>query len=161
MQNDRLTATATDADLTLRLYDLRRETEMRKARNWFAGEFWPRTFEDLEHTMMQFGSPNSRWLGQVMSYWEMAAALVAHGTFSPALFFDTCHEAWFCYAKMKPFIEEGRRKFAPEFLLNLEKVIEGTPEGRERLRRMEQNIGQFRSMIEERKLQSTAAGEAA
>ena len=79
-------ATAADAELILRLYDLRRETEMRKARNWFAGEFWPRSFSDVEQTMMQFGSPQSRWLGQVLSYWNMAATFVVQGALSPALF---------------------------------------------------------------------------
>lgn len=159
MENNR--ANATDADLILRLYDLRRETEMRKARNWFAGEFWPATFAELENIMMQFGSPQSRWFGQILSYWDMAAALVTHGTLAPALFYDACHEAWFCYAKMKPFLAEGRRKFDPEFLVKLEKVIEGTPEGRERLLRMQDHIAQFQSMMRERKQHSTAAGEAA
>jgi len=144
-------ATAADADLTLRLYDLRRETEMRKARNWFAGEFWPRNFADLERTMMQFGSPQSRWIGQVVSYWEMAAALVAHGAFHPGLFFDTCGEAWFYYAKLKPFLQEARKRFSPDFMINLEKTIEGSPEGRERLQRVEGHIAQFRAMAEEQR----------
>ena len=72
-------ATAADAELILRLYDLRRETEMRKARNWFAGEFWPHSFSDIEQTMMQFGSPQSRWFGQILSYWNMAALRGAWG----------------------------------------------------------------------------------
>lgn len=154
-------ATAADADLTLRLYDLRREAEMRKARNWFAEEFWPGSFAELEHTFMQFGTPQSRWAGQVLSYWNMAAALVARGLYNPGLFYDTCQEAWFCYAKLKPFIKEGRAKFSPEFLIHLEKVIEGTPEGRERLRQMEEHIAGFRSMMEESSKRQRATGEAA
>lgn len=155
-------ATHADADLTLRLYDLRRETEMRKARNWFAGEFWPRSFSELEQTAMQFGSPQSRWFGQVLSYWDMAAALVVRGALTPDLFFDTCHEAWFCYAKLKPFIEEGRRKFAPEFLVSLEQVIEGTPEGRQRMERMQKHIAEFHNLSgQSERQQPVAAGEAA
>jgi hypothetical protein len=147
-------ATTAEGELALHLYDLRRETEMRKARNWFAAEFWPRSFADMELIMSQFGSPQSRWLGQLLSYWDMAAALVLRGALHPGLFNDTCHEAWFCYAKLKPFLQESRTKFSPEFLANLEKVIEGSVEGRERLQRMQENIAQFRTMAEERKKQS-------
>ena len=35
-------AIASDAELILKLYDLRREPEMRKARNWMLMEFWPK-----------------------------------------------------------------------------------------------------------------------
>lgn len=156
-------ATPADAELTLRLYDLRRETEMRKARNWFAAEFWPRSSSELEQTMMQFASPQSHWLRQVMSYWETAAALVVRGAFHAGLFYDTCGEAWFVYAKVKPFVQESRTKFAPEFLANLEKVIEGSAEGRERLQRMQENIARFGAMAEEHKRQrpQTTASEAA
>lgn len=148
-------ATHADAELILRLYDLRRETEMRKARNWFAGEFWPRSFSDLEQTMMQFDSPQSHWLRQVMSYWDTAAALVVRGTLHPGLFYDTCGESWFVYAKLKPFLQEARTRFSPEFLANLEKVVEGSSEGRERLQHMQENIAQFSAMVE-KKRQSAA-----
>jgi len=36
-------ATARDAELVLKLYDLRREAEMRKARSWFARNSGRRT----------------------------------------------------------------------------------------------------------------------
>lgn len=154
-------ATTADAELILRLYDLRRETEMRKARNWFAGEFWPRSFSDVEQTMMQFGSPQSRWLGQVLSYWNMAASFVVQGALSPALFHDTCHEAWFCYAKLKPFLQEGRTKFASDFMANLEKVIEGSAEGRARLQQMQERLAHFSAMAKDSKGQQPSTSEAA
>ncbi len=139
-------ATAAEGELALHLYDLRRETELRKARNWFAGEFWPSSFSELEQTMMQFQSPQNHWCRQVMSYWDMAAALVIRGALPPGLFYDTCGEAWFCYAKLKPFLQEGRDKFEPDFMANLEKAIEGTPEGRRRLQRMLERIERFRTI---------------
>ncbi|MFB3813225.1 MAG: hypothetical protein ACE14L_03865 [Terriglobales bacterium] len=151
-------ATTAEGELVLHLYDLRRESEMRKARNWIAGEFWPRSFSDLEQTMMRFDSQQSAWLRQVLSYWDMAAALVLRGSLNPGLFYDTCGEAWFTYAKLKPFIQEARTKFnAPEFLANLEKAIEGTAEGRERLRRQQENIARFAELVEQAKMQKTAA----
>jgi len=158
---DTTQATTAEGELALKLYDLRRETEMRKARNWFATEFWPRTFSDLEQTMSQFGSPQSRWFGQVLSYWDMAASLVLRGALHPGLFHDTCGEAWFCYAKLKPFLQEGRTNFSPEFMANLEKVIESSAEGRERLQRMQAMLTRFRTMAEERKKQQSPKSEAA
>jgi hypothetical protein len=149
-------ATTAEAELALRLYDMRRETEMRKARNWFASDFWPRNFSEIEQIMMQFGSPQSRWLGQVLSYWDMAASFVLHGALHPGLFYDSCHEAWFCYAKLKPFMQEGRTKFSPEFLTNLEKVIEGSAEGRERLKFMEGNLARIGTLVQERKVNQAA-----
>jgi hypothetical protein len=154
-------ATTAEAELVLHLYDLRREAEMRKARNWFAGEFWPHSFSDLEQAMMQFQLQQSHWCRQVMSYWEMAASLVLRGTLHPGLFHDTCGEARFCYAKLKPFLKEGRTKFSADFLVNLEKVIEGSQEGRERLQRMQENIARWGAMAEERKKQQPPVHEAA
>jgi hypothetical protein len=137
---------------------LRRETEMRKAREWFGGEFWPRDFSDLEQLMMGFGSPQNRWLRQVVSYWDMAATLVLRGALHPGLFFDTCGEAWFTYAKLKPFVQELRARFnSPEFMANLEKVIEGSADGRERLQRMQENITRFAAMMEENKKKQQSA----
>jgi hypothetical protein len=156
-------ATHSDADLALRLYDLRREAEMRRARNWFSGEFWPRSFSEVEQLVTQYGSLQNGWFRQVLSYWDMAAAFVLRGTLHPGLFHDTCGEAWFCYAKVKPFVQEARAKFnSPEFAANLEKVIEGSAEGRERLQRMQENIRQFSAMVEEnRKQRPVSSSEAA
>jgi hypothetical protein len=36
-----------DAELILRLYDLRRESEIRKARNWWLTTFWPENADDV------------------------------------------------------------------------------------------------------------------
>jgi len=136
-----------DCDLILRLYDLRRETEMRKARNWFASEFWPRSFEDVQRLFMDFTKPENAWFRQVLTYWDMACALVAHGGLHSGLFNETNHEAYFVYAKIKPFVAQIRTTFNnPEFLANLERVAESTPEGRERLGRLQQNLARWAEM---------------
>jgi hypothetical protein len=58
-------------------------------------------------------------------------------------------------------LQESRTKFSPDFLAHLEKVIEGSTEGRERLQRMQEMIARFRTMSEERKKQQPAVSEAA
>jgi hypothetical protein len=146
-----------DADLILRLYDLRREAEMRKARNFIVGEFWPRTWEEFSAVATGFGSQPNAYLRQVLSYWDMACSLVNTGVLNAQLFFQpsASGEMYSLYARLKPFLKQARETFSPEFMLNMERVIESTPESRERLRIIEQNIGRWMQMREQRE---TAAG---
>ena len=78
------TATVTDAQLVLQLYDLRRESEMRKARNFFLSLF-PQTADDVLKVFYAFGSQENAWLRQVISYWDMVASLVLRGAFHEGL----------------------------------------------------------------------------
>jgi hypothetical protein len=129
-------ATATDAQLILQLYELRREAEMRKARAWFGGTFSPQSAEDLTKMIGASGQENT-WLRQVVGYWEMAAALVAHGTLNEELFFDTNGEMWFLLGKLYAFLPEFREKAqAPYVLQIVEKVATKSEAGRNRLQHM-------------------------
>jgi hypothetical protein len=78
--------TTSDAHLILELYDLRREAEMRKARNWFAGEFFPQSADDFVKIANAFPSQENAWMRQVAGYWDMAASLVLHGAVNEELF---------------------------------------------------------------------------
>ena len=80
--------TPADADLILKLYDLRREAEIRKARNWWLAEFWPDTADDVLKVAQAMGTPGNAWLRQVVGYWELAASLVVHGTVNVTLFLE-------------------------------------------------------------------------
>ena len=71
--------TIADAQLILQLYDLRREAEMRKARNWWGGEFFPQSADDVMKMAFTMGSPENNWLRQVAGYWNMAASFVLIG----------------------------------------------------------------------------------
>jgi hypothetical protein len=79
--------THADAQLILQLYDLRRETKMRKARNWVATQFWPQSADDYIKVASAVGTPKNAWLRQVTSYWDMVAAFVLHGALNEELFF--------------------------------------------------------------------------
>src|SRR5712692_6110795 len=72
--------TAADAQLLLQLYDLRREAEMRKARNWWVVTFWPRTADEFIKVATALGTQENNWLRQAGGYWDLAAALVLHAT---------------------------------------------------------------------------------
>ena len=125
-------ATAADAQLILKLYDLRREAELRKARNWWLGTFWPQTADDVIKVANAFGSQENNWFRQVAGYWDMAAALVLHGTINPNLFVEggISGEMFFIYAKLQPFLKELRQKMQS----NVEKVATGSKAARDRLK---------------------------
>jgi len=143
-------ATAQDAELILKLYDLRRESEMRKARNWFAAEFWPNTFDDYMKIMGDMGSDGNRWIRQVVSFWEMAASLAVHGSIDQELFLEpsVSGEMFFFYTKLKPILPEVREKMgSPEFLANAEKLITGTETGRKHAKAFEQRVAMVKQRL--------------
>jgi len=139
-------ATAADADLVLKLYDLRREAVMRKARHFMAVNFWPESTNDLITLLSNFGSEENAYFRQVTGYWEMAAALVLNGALDENLFFDTNGEMFFVFAKVRRFLKEFRQKMnAPEAMVQIEKVATSTPRARQRLDMMEKRIADFRA----------------
>ena len=146
-------ATQQDAEIVLKLYDLRREAEMRKARNWVGGEFWPDTYDDLMKEISQMGSDHNRWWRQVISFWEMAAALAVHGSIDQELFLEpsVSGEMFFDYTKFKHLLPEIREKMgSPEFLANSEKLITGTDTGRRRAKVFEQRIAMMKQRMKAR-----------
>jgi hypothetical protein len=130
-------ASAVDAQLVLQLYDLRREAEMRKARNWCLVTFWPETADEFIQVISSLGTQENAWLRQVNGYWDMAAALVLHGTINAELFLEggISGEMFFLYAKVQPLLQEIREKMkSPGLMGNVEKVIQGSESGRQRLK---------------------------
>ena len=130
-------ATTADAQLILQLYDLRREPEMRKARSWWIGEFWPQNADDFSKVAGNTGSQENNWLRQVGGYWSMAASFVLQGVLNEELFLQPAvsGEMYFLFAKVHPFLGELREKMEdPHLFGNIEKVITGSKFGRERLK---------------------------
>ena len=128
--------TAADAQLIVQLYDLRREAEMRKARNWWAGEFFPQSADDFLKVVWAMGTQENNWLRQAAGYWSMAASFVESGALNRDLFLvpSVSGEMYFIFAKVHPFLKELREKLDdPEVFLNVERVISSTEYGRNRL----------------------------
>jgi hypothetical protein len=145
-----------EAELILKLYDLRREETMRKARDWFALEFQPQSMADVMNAMF---SEHSGHLRMVMTYWEMAAALVNHGAISMELFNDTNGEHYGVFGKIEPMLGELRAGFGPQFLASLEKLIDTTPGGRERAALTRERMKAVVAQIAERQAQSRSAAQ--
>jgi hypothetical protein len=88
------TKNAEQAELILRLYELRRETVMREARSFVSGSFLPRSDDDLVAIVTQ-GGKETGFVLQVYGYWDMVCAFVLHGMLSEPLVYDTCQEMYF------------------------------------------------------------------
>jgi hypothetical protein len=118
-----------EAGLILELYTLRREETMRQARDWYFRDFNPESLADFQSALF---SPHSGHLRMVVTYWDMAAALVNNGAISLELFDDCNAEHVGTLSKVEPILGEIRAMIGPRFALNLEKLIDATPDGRKR-----------------------------
>jgi hypothetical protein len=139
--------TSADAQLVLQLYDLRREAEMRKARNWWAAEFFPQSADDVMKVAFIASAPENNWFRQVAGYWNMAASFVLLGALNEQLFLQpsVSGEMFLIFAKVHPFLKELREKVGdPQLFLNIEKVITRTKWGRDRLQFMLKRVEALR-----------------
>lgn len=117
-----------DANLILRLYEIRREEAMRKARQWFMTDFHPESVQDVLNVMFGEHSGDFR---MVASYWDMAAAFVNFGAIDEEMFNDINTEHVAIYAKLQPFLAEIRAMpGVPPYLYfkNLEPLVLRTPD---------------------------------
>ena len=136
-----------DADLILKLYDLRREATMREARNWMF-TFNPTSVQDVIEVLLGEHSGHYR---MVISYWDMAAAMVNSGAIDEQLFNETNGEHLFVYSKIQPVIEETRTLFGnPDFLRNLETLVKRIPDSEKKITAMRERMKKFAEMRAER-----------
>ena len=117
------------ADLILKLYDLRREKKMRKARKWMI-TFFPNSAEEIFQTINH--PKTSAYYRMVTTYWDMACSLVLHEAIDEEMFRDTTGEYIAVFSKIYPYLT-GIRKLmgSPGYLKNLEKFVMSTPNAEE------------------------------
>ena len=119
-----------DAEIVLRLYELRRETVMRDARDTINTQLWPRSFEDLLAVTKRDHHLN-RPFRQVGTYWEMVYGMVRHGVVSPGFFLESNLEGLFLFAKLEAYVEDIRKATTVLAFRNAEWVAKECPEGRQ------------------------------
>jgi hypothetical protein len=136
-----------EGGLILRLYELRREDTMRAARNWFFQEFHPQSIADFNAAI--FGD-HSGHLRMVVTYWDMAAALVNNGAISLELFNDSNGEHIGVFAKIEPLLGEIRAAYGPQFAASFEKLIDATPDGRKRVAASREQMKGIRAQLASR-----------
>jgi hypothetical protein len=110
------------AELQLKIFDLRREARLRQARDWFSQNYFPNSLDDGMR-IAPMGTEAGTFVMMVMSYWDQACSYLNHGLLHEDLFFESNGELFFIWERVKPTIEEGRQRWAnPLFLGNLEKA---------------------------------------
>jgi len=137
-------ATTEDAGLILKLYELRTEATMRKARAWMTGEFFPQTAEEFFAVSSAATAPENAWFRQVLSYWEMAAAFVLHGALNADLFVDCNNEPFYLYAKFQPLLPEIRQRM-PTFFSKTEQVVQQSPTAKAKVEQATRNLAAKRA----------------
>jgi ABC-type antimicrobial peptide transport system ATPase subunit len=112
----------------LKLYELRRNKQMRKARQWYFSEFSPTSAMDIV-ALFRGGERASANFRMVTSYWDTAASLVLNEGIDRKMFLDANTEHVFIYAKIADLLAEVRELFRdPDFLIHLETLVRSMPD---------------------------------
>ncbi|HEX8649477.1 MAG TPA: hypothetical protein VF708_01455 [Pyrinomonadaceae bacterium] len=140
------------ADLILKLYELRREEVMRKAREWYTKQFHPTSAQDVVDTLR---GEHSAYFRMVTSYWEMAASFVNNGAIDWQMFMDANPgEPVNVFAKLYPYLEELRSMFASKYderaaFQHLEEVVMRLPYAKEQIAERAKQFKEARARWEE------------
>jgi hypothetical protein len=121
-----------DANLALRLYELRREPEMRKART-MVGDVLDGAPAETVLAIASWGHPENAHFRQVTSYWEIVASFVNRGILHPDVYLDTCGEALYTFSVLKPHLAALRERQSPRFLSQTERLVAEHAACRERV----------------------------
>ena len=127
-----------DAQLILKLYELRRESVMREARTWFIREFHPTSAAGILEMLKGEHSAHFR---MVTTYWEMAASLVNHGAIDATMFSDANAEHMLVFAKLEPYLAELRTGYGnPRMMAGLEKLMRSMPNSEQVLKALRERV---------------------
>ena len=119
-----------DAELILKLYEMRRETVMREARKFVLIDFNPKTEADLLAVQRGMGTQQNAWWRQAVTYWEMASTLCLHGALDTELYFDANMEVIGMYTK---FFELYKQATGADFMPQTAKLIAQTESAQKRV----------------------------
>jgi hypothetical protein len=114
--------THADAELLLRLYEIRRDPELRQARQWFLTEFQGTAWATVKARYLSHDEAD-RWFRMTTSYWELVGTLVQRGVLHAELFFDHTGEDIVTWERCKPWVEEARRDLRPTYLYQFERMV--------------------------------------
>lgn len=115
--------THADAELLLHLYEVRRDPELRRARQWFLTEFKPGSWSEIRARYLSH-TEEDRWFRMTTSYWEMVATLLVRGVLHADLFFDHTGEDIVTWDRVKGLIPDARADIRPTYLMQLEKLVD-------------------------------------
>ncbi len=129
-----------DADLILRLYDMRREPVMRDSRDAMFRDFAPRSFDELKAITNNPQHPLNRAWRQTSSYWEMAYGFAKHGIVNADYLAENCGEGLFLFAKVAPYLEQFRAEGSPTAFQNTEWIVKNSRAAAQRFETVKKRI---------------------
>lgn len=119
-----------DADLALKLYELRRESVMRESRAALVSGFLPTSLEDVI-AVTKPDHPLNAAYRQCTTYWEMVYAMARHGVMHAEFMMESNGEGLLLFTRIEPWLEEFRAHIGnPLSLRNAEWVSKETELGR-------------------------------
>ncbi|MCC7177250.1 MAG: hypothetical protein IT177_02570 [Acidobacteria bacterium] len=112
-----------DANLILRLYEMRREDRMRQARAWFTAKCkGVQTYEDLLK-LAPAGTDENASYRMVITYWDMVSSFIVTGILHKELFFQSGRELLLVWERVRDLLPSLREAYKdPGYLKNLETV---------------------------------------
>jgi hypothetical protein len=138
-----------DAEIVLKLYDLRREAVMRDSRDRMNREFMPRTFEDVLAVVGDFTHPLNAAFRQTASYWEMVFGMAHKGIVNAEYLVENSGEGMLLYAKVQPFLERYRDEVSPRAFKHAEWAATKTEIGRTYLEFMQSRLAAMAAAAEQ------------
>jgi hypothetical protein len=146
------------AELHLKIYDLRREAKLRQGREWFFKNYFVENLDDARRIAAP-GTENGALAMMVMSYWEQTCALLNYGLLHEDLFFETSGEFFGVWERIKGVVPQFRQAFSnPQFLGHLEKAAKRFEAWSES--RTPGHVAAMRQMMKQMESQRTATATA-
>jgi len=121
-----------DAELMLHLYEIRRDPELRRARQWFLTEFKATDWSHIKSGYLKFGDED-RWFRMTTSYWEMVGSMVNREVLHPEMFFDHTGEDIVTWERCKPWVAGARADIRPSYLFQFERMVAAHQEYRKKV----------------------------
>jgi hypothetical protein len=121
-----------DAEIVLRVYELRREPVMRESRHAINSKFWPKSWEEVQ-AVMKMDHPLNAAFRQTTTYWEMVYGMARYGVVHADFLLESNGEGLLLFARMKPFLQQYRDATSPHSLRNAEWVATHSEVGRQRM----------------------------
>jgi hypothetical protein len=131
-----------DAELLIKVYDLRREAVMRESRRAILYEFWPKTWDDVQ-ALLKPDHPMNAAYRQTATYWEMVYSMARHGIVHAGFWLENNGEGLYLLAKVEPFLERIRAAGQPTAFRNAEWAARECPDGQPVFERIKARVAQI------------------
>ena len=118
-----------DADIVLRLYEMRRESKTREARDLLNFQFWPKSYDDIKEVQNPEHPMNFAWR-QLSGYWELVFGMAKNGIVNADYLTQSNAEGLFFFAKVAPYLEEIRANGSPRAFRNVEWATTASESGK-------------------------------